>query len=109
MYINDLQHKRVSDEVSVAEVVGLFSALSNKPTVPSLVICGRVVMSGSMMPVPTELEDIFVAVINAGAKKLMLPIDSKAAYEKLKKDLTKRVEVIFYSTPLDAARKALGE
>ena len=109
LYFNDLQNKGVSDEVSVAEVVGLFSALSNKPTVPSLVICGRVVMSGSMMPVTTELEDIFVAVINAGAKKLMLPIDSKAAYEKLKKDLTKRVEVIFYSTPLDAARKALGE
>lgn len=107
LYFNDLQNKGVSDEVSVAEVVGLFSALSNKPTVPSLVICGRVVMSGSMMPVTTELEDIFVAVINAGAKKLMLPIDSKAAYEKLKKDLTKRVEVIFYSTPLDAARQAI--
>ena len=109
LYFNDLQNKGVSDEVSVAEVVGLFSALSNKPTIPSLVICGRVVMSGSMMPVTTELEDIFVAVINAGAKKLMLPIDSKSAYEKLKKDLTKRVEVIFYSTPLDAARKALAE
>lgn len=107
LYFNDLQNKGVSDEVSVAEVVGLFSALSNKSTVPSLVICGRVVMSGSMMPVTTELEDIFVAVINAGAKKLMLPIDSKAAYEKLKKDLTKRVEVIFYSTPLDAARQAI--
>ena len=107
LYFNDLQNKGVSDEVSVAEVVGLFSALANKPTIPSLVICGRVVMSGSMMPVTTELEDIFVAVMNAGAKKLMLPIDSKAAYEKLKKDLTKRVEVIFYSTPLDAARQAL--
>lgn len=107
LYFNDLQNKGVSDEVSVAEVVGLFSALSNKSTIPSLVICGRVVMSGSMMPVTTELEDIFVAVINAGAKKLMLPIDSKSAYEKLKKDLTKRVEVIFYSTPLDAARKAI--
>ena len=107
LYFNDLQNKGVSDEVSVAEVVGLFSALSNKSTIPSLVICGRVVMSGSMMPVTTELEDIFVAVINAGAKKLMLPIDSKSAYEKLKKDLTKRVEVIFYLTPLDAARKAI--
>ena len=65
-------------------------------------------MSGSMMPVTTELEDIFVAVINAGAKKLMLPAESKTAYDKLKKDLKKRVEVIFYSTPLDAATKALS-
>lgn len=109
LYFNDLQNKGVSDEVSVAEVVGLFSALSNRPTLPSLVICGRVVMSGSMMPVTTELEDIIVAVMNAGAKTLMLPIDSKTAFEKLKKDLKKRVEVIFYSTPLDAARKALAK
>ena len=65
-------------------------------------------MSGSMMPITTELEDIFVAVSNAGAKKLMLPTDSMAAYEKLKEDLKKEVEVIFYSTPLDAAKKAIG-
>ena len=107
MYFNDLQNKGVSDELSVAEVVGLFSAVSNKPTIPSLVICGRVVMSGSMMPVTTELEDIFVAVTNSGAKHLMLPAESRPAYDKLKKDLKNRVEVIFYSTPLDAANKAL--
>ena len=107
MYFNDLQNKGVSDELSVAEVVGLFSAVSNKPTIPSLVICGRVVMSGSMMPVTTELEDIFVAVTNSGAKHLMLPAESRPAYDKLKKDLKNKVEVIFYSTPLDAANKAL--
>ena len=108
LYFNDLQSRGVSDEISVAEVVGLFSALSNRPTMPSLVICGRVVMSGSMMPITTELEDIFVAVANAGAKKLMLPNESKVAYEKLKDDLKREVEVIFYSTPLDAAKKALS-
>ena len=108
LYFNDLQARGVSDEISVAEVVGLFSALSNRPTMPSLVICGRVVMSGSMMPITTELEDIFVAVANAGAKKLMLPNESKVAYEKLKDDLKREVEVIFYSTPLDAAKKALS-
>ena len=64
-------------------------------------------MSGSMMPVTTELEDIFVAVTNSGAKHLMLPAESRPAYDKLKKDLKNRVEVIFYSTPLDAANKAL--
>ena len=108
LYFNDLQTRGVSDEISVAEVVGLFSALSNRPTMPSLVICGRVVMSGSMMPITTELEEIFVTVANAGAKKLMLPNESRIAYEKLKDDLKKEIEVIFYSTPLDAAKKALS-
>lgn len=108
LYFNDLQRKGISDEISVAEVVGLFSGLANRPVLPSLVICGRVVMSGSMMPVTTQLEDIFVAVTNAGARRLMLPSDSEEAYEQLNEELKRKLEVIFYSTPLDAARKALS-
>ena len=105
---NDLQNHNVSEEVSVAEVIGLFSALANRPVMPSLVICGRVVMSGSMLPITAELEDIFVAASNAGAKKIMLPFDCKRKYESIAKDLKKEIEVIFYKTPLDAAKKALS-
>lgn len=108
LYFNDLQSRGVSDEISVAEVVGLFSALSNRPVLPSLVICGRVVMSGSMMPITTELEEIFVAAANAGAKRIMLPEESREKYNKLKTDLKAEISAIFYFTPLDAAKKALG-
>lgn len=108
LYFNDLQSRGVCDEISVAEVVGLFSGLANRAVLPSLVICGRVVMSGSMMPITTELEEIFVAASNAGAKRIMLPAESKDKHDKLRADLKAEVDVIFYSTPLDAARKALG-
>lgn len=108
MYFNDLQNRNVSDEVSVAEVVGLFSALANRAVMPSLVIVGRVVMSGSMMPITTELDEVFVAAANAGAKRIMLPAESKAKYEEIGKDLKNEIDVIFYTSPLDAARKALG-
>ena len=108
LYFNDLQNRGVSDEISVAEVVGLFSGFANRPVLPSLVICGRVVMSGSMMPITSELEDIFVAVANGGAKKIMLPAESQEKYEKMRSDLKEEISVIFYKTPLDAAKKALG-
>lgn len=108
LYFNDLQNRGVSDEISVAEVVGLFSGLANRAVLPSLVICGKVVMSGSMMPITTELDEIFVAAANAGAKKMMLPAESKDKYNKLRSDLKDEISVIFYSTPLDAAKKALG-
>ena len=107
LYFNDLQNRNVSDEVSVAEVVGLFSALANRPVTPSLVICGRVVMSGNMIPVTTELDEILVAAVNAGAKKILLPTECLDKYESLGRDLQNEIEVIFYRTPLDAARKAL--
>ena len=108
LYFNDLQSRGVSDEISVAEVVGLFSGITNRPVLPALVICGRVVMSGSMMPITTELDEIFVTAANAGAKKIMLPAESREKYEKLKSDLKEEITAVFYSTPLDAARKALG-
>ncbi len=108
MYFNDLQNRNVSDEVSVAEVVGLFSALANRAVMPSLVIVGRVVMSGSTMPITTELDEIFVTAANAGAKKIMLPADSREKYEAIGKDLKNEMDVIFYTSPLDAAKKALG-
>ncbi len=107
LYFNDLQKRNVSDDISVAEVVGLFSALANRPTMPSLVICGRVVMSGSMMPIAVDLNDIFVAASNAGAKVILLPNESKEKYEGLADVLKKDIKVLFYSNPLDAARKAL--
>lgn len=108
LYFNDLQNRGVSDEISVAEVVGLFSGLANRAVLPSLVICGRVVMSGSMMPITTELDEIFMTAANAGAKTIMLPKDTKRKYEKLKNDLKNEMTVIFYSNPLDASKKALG-
>lgn len=108
LYFNDLQNRNVSDEISVAEVVGLFSALANRSVLPALVICGRVVMSGSMMPITTELDEIFVTASNAGAKKIMLPAESRQQYDTISSDLKAEIEVIFYQSPLDAARKALG-
>lgn len=107
LYFNDMQDRGVSDEISVAEVVGLCSALSEIPVRPGTIICGRVVMSGSMMPITTDLEELFVAVMNAGAKTIFLPDDCKKKYNTLRKELKKGVTAEFYTTPLDAARKAL--
>ena len=108
LYFNDLQNKGVSDEVSVAEAVGLFSALANRAVLPSLIVCGRVVMSGSMMDVTADLDEIFVAASNAGARKLLLPEECSGKYDFLSEDLKREMTVIFYTSPLDAARKALG-
>ena len=108
LYFNDLQSRGVSDEISVAEVVGLFSGLTNRSVLPALVICGRVVMSGSMMPITTELDEIFVAAANAGAKRIMLPAESLDNYNRLRSDLKEEITAFFYSTPLEAVKKALG-
>ena len=108
LYFNDLQNKGVSDEISVAEVVGLCSAIANVPVKASMPIVGRVVVSGTMMPLTTSLHDIVVAAVNAGAKKIMLPEECKDKFEKLNTDTRRDLIPVFYSTPIDAAKKALG-
>ena len=108
LYFNDLQNCGVSDEVSVAEVVGLFSAISNRSVSPSLVVCGKVVMSGETMPVIMMLDEIIVAAANAGAKKILLPENTKNSYEQLSDALKNEITAEFYSTPLEAAKMALG-
>jgi ATP-dependent Lon protease len=107
LYYNDLQSKDVSDEVSVAEVVGLCSALAGVPVIPSMPIVGRVVMSGSMMPLTTSLHDIIVTAVNAGAKKIMLPEECKDKFDNLSNEVKKDIVAVYYSTPIDAAKKAL--
>lgn len=108
LYFNDLQNRGVSDEISVAEVVGLFSGITGRSVLPSLVICGKVVMSGSMMPLTTDLYDLFVTAINSGAKNIMIPEESREKYDLLKTDLKNEINTIFYKTPLDAAKLALN-
>ncbi len=108
MYFNDMQNCNVSDEVSVAEVVGLFSAITGRSVAPSLVICGKVVMSGETMPVVLMLDEIIVAAANAGAKKILLPENSMGSYEALPDKLKSEIKAQFYSTPLEAAKIALG-
>ena len=94
--------------MSVAEVVGLCSAISGVPVKASMPIVGRVVVSGTMMPLTTSLHDIVVAAVNAGAKKIMLPEECKEKFENLNTETRRDLVAIFYSTPIDAAKKALG-
>ncbi len=106
MYFNDLQSRGGCAEISVAEWVGLCSALAERPVVESLVIVGEVKYSGTMSEV-TNLESILRVAENAGARRLLLPRESLKDLINLPPELTENVQPIFYNNPLDAARKAL--
>lgn len=64
--------KKASDEISLAEFVGLCSAACNRPVVASLAIPGIVRLSGSMDELK-GLEDILRVAKNAEAKRILLP------------------------------------
>lgn len=109
LFFNDLQAKGPSDEVSLAEFVGLCSAACNRPVAAGLVIPGVLRLSGSMDEVKS-LEDILRVAKNAGAKRILLPFGAIKDLQAIPMELASSVSPDFYpdGDAVSAARKALG-
>lgn len=108
LFYDDLQKKGLSEELSLAEFVGLCSAACNRPVAAAMVIPGIVRISGSMDEV-RDLEDIFRVAKNAGAKKVLLPMGCIKDLTGMPNELLDSVDPVFYSDGdvASAARKAL--
>ena len=106
LYYDSVQGKGPSLEVSLAEWVGLCSALLDKPVVDSLAIVGEIRLSGSMGEV-RNLESIVRVAKNAGARRLLLPAECMQDLMRVSGELLSAVQPIFYMNPVDAARKAM--
>lgn len=109
LFFNDLQAKGPSDEVSLAEFVGLCSAACNRPVAAGLAIPGILRLSGSMDEVK-GLEDILRVAKNAGAKRILLPFGAIKDLQAIPMELASSVSPDFYpdGDAVSAARKALG-
>lgn len=109
LFFNDLQAKGSSDEVSLAEFVGLCSAACNRPVAAGLAIPGVLRLSGSMDEVK-GLEDILRVAKNAGVKRILLPFGAIKDLQAIPMELASSVSPDFYpdGDAASAARKALG-
>lgn len=109
LYFNDLQSKGLSDEVSLAEFVGLCSAACNKPVLDAMVVPGALRISGTIDDI-RGLEDIMRVAKNAGAKRVLLPTSSIQDMQMVSPELVSGVSPVFYypGDYVGAAQKALG-
>lgn len=108
LFFNDLQGKGLSDEVSLAEFVGLCSAACNRPVTAGTVVPGILRLSGTMDEL-RGLDDIFRVAKNAGARKLLLPMGCIRDLQRVPAELLSAVSPDFYpdGDAVAAARKAL--
>jgi ATP-dependent Lon protease len=106
LYYADTQGKGLSAEISLAEFIGLCSALAEKPVVAALAVVGEIKLSGTLTEI-TNLEAIIRVSQNAGARRLLLPMDCIKDIQAIPRELLSRVQPIFYDDPIDAARRAL--
>lgn len=108
MFLNDLQGHGPSDELSLAEFVGLCSAACGRPIEAGLAIPGIVRLSGTMDEL-TGLTDLFRVAKNAGARRILLPMGAIQDLMNVPGELAGAVSPEFYPDGdfVSAARKAL--
>lgn len=106
LYYADTQSKGLSDQVSLGEFIGLCSALFETPVIESTAVAGEIKLSGTLNEL-TNVEDILRVCKNAGAKRILLPMDSIKDIQGVSKELLNKVQPIFYTDPIDAVKKAL--
>lgn len=106
LYYADPQSKGLSTEVSVAELVGLCNAVANRPVMEATAVIGEIKLSGTMGEIK-NLENIVRVAKNAGAKQLLLPIQSMQELMHVPGELLTAVQPIFYSDPIEAVKKAI--
>ena len=107
MHISDLQGLGLTDELAIAQLIGLCSSALGKPTQESLVVIGNMTVGGTISKVE-EFANILQVCVDAGAKKVLIPAASVMDLQTVPPDLLVKVQPVFYSDPIDAVFKALG-
>jgi ATP-dependent Lon protease len=103
----DLLNNHVSCDAGVGLVVAIYSSLLKQPVIPGLLILGDLSIQGNIKAVRSLAEPLQIGMDN-GARCALIPIENKRHFLDVSADIVERVDPIFYSDPLTAARKALG-
>lgn len=107
IYYGDLQSRYISTEISVAEFIGLCSAATNLPVMPSLAVTGELTLSGTMNE-QKNIHEYVRCACNAGAQYLLLPESSRENFEKISDTELKKIIPLYYNNPIEAAKIALS-
>jgi ATP-dependent Lon protease len=107
MHISDLQGIGLTDELAIAELVGLCSSALERSVQESLVVLGNMTVGGTIAKIE-GFANVLQVSVDAGAKRALIPASSVVDFQTVPPDLLIKIQPIFYSDPIDAVYKALG-
>lgn len=107
LHIQDTQGVGLASSISMATLIAYSSSSLNKPVQSQLVVLGSFSIGGTINKVE-NLSDSLQVCLDAGAKKILLPMSSAADIATVPADLFAKFQISFYSSPEDAVVKALG-
>lgn len=103
----DLFGHGITKSLTLPTLIAVCSTALNKQPLSGLAVLGEITIAGSIVKLD-ELANVLQVCLDAGAKKLLLPITAAADLGKVPSDLVGKFSLIFYSTPQEAVFKALG-
>ncbi len=107
MHASDLQGIGLTNELAVAELIGLCSGALDRSVQESLVVLGNMTVGGTIAKIE-GFANVLQVSVDAGAKKVLIPASSVVDFQTVPADLLIKIQPIFYSDPIDAVYKALG-
>jgi ATP-dependent Lon protease len=107
MHIQDLQGIGMTNELSIAAFIAMCSGALKKPVQSQMAILGSMSIGGTITKVE-ELANTLQVCLDAGAKKILLPMVSVVDLSTVPSELFARFQISFYQTAEDAVFKALG-
>jgi ATP-dependent Lon protease len=103
----DLVASREDAEAGMPFFVALASLLRGAAVLPSLVVIGQVSIQGHVSSVHS-LAELLQSIMDNGARRALIPMESRRQYLDAPMDVAERVDPIFYADTMTAAVKALG-
>lgn len=107
MHIADCQGIGTTPELALCAFVALCSASLRKPIQSQMCVLGNMSIGGTISKVE-ELASTMQVCLDAGAKKLLLPMSSAVDIGTVPSELFAKFQTSFYTSPEDAVFKALG-
>lgn len=107
LHIQDTQGVGLASSISMATLIAYSSSSLNKSVQSQLIILGSFSIGGTINKVE-NLSDSLQVCLDAGAKKILIPMSSAADIATVPADLFAKFQISFYSSPEDAVVKALG-
>lgn len=107
MHVQDLQGIGVASELSLAAFIAMCSGALKKSVQSQMVVLGSMSIGGTITKVE-ELANTLQVCLDAGAKKILLPMASAADLSTVPSELFAKFQISFYQNVEDAVFKALG-
>jgi ATP-dependent Lon protease len=93
--------------IGVASLIAMLSALTGRSVSERTVILGTMSIHGTLFKVSMLTEHLQMAMDN-GAVRVLLPSENKRDFADIPSEILDKLQMSFYSDPLNAAYRALG-